>query len=600
MRTSWSRRVVGVFLTLLCGLTLLPGIRNAAAQAPATDAAQATTNAPADATQVPEFWRVPALNALVILGSNTNINPAGVSNVSRLVIRDDLPLLRRPEFRKVVAPYLWQPMTEVRMKNLQQDIILYYRNHDHPLVDVFYPEQVVDNGNLQVVVLEGKLKNVRLQDTQNHPYTNGYTPPSYVRQGISLKEGGPILESRVNSDLDWLNRNPFRKVDAVYKQGADFGESDLVLKVDDQWPFRVFAGYEDSGSRIVGEDRVLAGLTWGKAFGFTDNQFTYQFMGNPGFDQLRAHTASYSVPLPWRHVVRVFGSYVDVKGDVANGVTLQGNSYQTSIRYEVPLPFIEKYQHEFSLGWDYKFSQNSLFFGVPTTVNEPTEVMQAALGYNGVLPDPWGQTSVGAQLFYSPGGLSGKNTDSSFHAYRNATANYFYGRLSGERATKLPLSPDFQLRGINECFSWDIRGSVQASDANLIPSEQLGLGGYATARGYEEREANEDQGWLISNELRTPAFSLLKFVGQSHLHDRLQLLAFWDYGVGYPKHPFGTEARHTTFNSVGPGLRYVITRYLSLRFDYGWQLKASGQDNDSITHKPLQDSRGHLGVQISF
>ena len=128
--------------------------------------------------------------------------------------------------------------------------------------------------------------------------------------------------------------------------------------------------------------RVLAGVLWGKAFGLTDHQFSYQFIGNPGFDLLRAHSASYAVPLPWRHIVRVFGSYVDVKGNVGNGITLEGNSYQASLRYEVPLPFIGRYQHEFSVGGDYKYSENNLIFGVPSTVNKPTEIIRAAVGYS--------------------------------------------------------------------------------------------------------------------------------------------------------------------------------------------------------------------------
>ena len=66
--------------------------------------AAATPCAPdAPKTDVPEFWRVPAMNALVILNSSANFNPNGVTNVSRLVIHDDLPLLRLPEFQQVVT-----------------------------------------------------------------------------------------------------------------------------------------------------------------------------------------------------------------------------------------------------------------------------------------------------------------------------------------------------------------------------------------------------------------------------------------------------------------------------------------------------------------
>src|SRR6185369_12015629 len=101
-------------------------------------------------------------------------------------------------------------------------------------------------------------------------------------------------------------------------------------------------------------------------------------------------------------------------------------------------------------------------------------------------------------------------------------------------------------------------------------------------------------------ELRTPAFSITRFLGKSKLDDRLQLLAFWDYGEGMPKHIHAGQDPHAKFSSAGPGVRYEINRYLALRFDYGWQLMPSGQDNDPVTKKPRQDSRGHLGVQISF
>ncbi len=44
---------------------------------------------------------------------------------------------------------------------------------------------------------------------------------------------------------------------------------------------------------------------------------------------------------------------------------------------------------------------------------------------------------------------------------------------------------------------------------------------------------------------------------------------------------------------VGPGLRYVINPYLSLRFDYGFQLLTTGFGTG-------EHSRGHVGLVISY
>jgi len=130
---------------------------------------------------------------------------------------------------------------------------------------------------------------------------------------------------------------------------------------------------------------------------------------------------------------------------------------------------------------------------------------------------------------------------------------------------------------------------------NLLPSEQLGMGGYATARGYEEREGNGDQGYFISNEIRTPAINLSHFFTKSPLlEDKVQLLGFWDYGEIQNVDLLASEKPHYFFSSVGPGLRYTLSRHFSLRFDYGWQLIHTGLG------PPGQNSRAHLGVVATY
>jgi hemolysin activation/secretion protein len=366
----------------------------------------------------------------------------------------------------------------------------------------------------------------------------------------------------------------------------EYGLTSVLLRVDEQRQWSADFGYEDSGSRITSEDRLIAGVTWGKAFGLEDNQFRYAFTFDPSFDLLRVHSASYYLPLPWRHGLRLSGYYLDVKGDLGGGSTLSGSAYQASLRYEVPLPTIGKFQHEASVGLDFKSSENNLFFNEVSFVNTPTEIFQVAAGYSAVLPDHFGQTSFGIQGYYSPGGVTEKNTDVAFNLSRPlAKASYLYGRVNLERVTHLPAD-----------FSWIIRGIVQVADGNLLPSEQLGMGGYSSARGYEEREGNGDQGYFLSNELRTPAiYPSRLFTKKAAFEDKLQFLGFWDYGSVENVNLLSAEKPHYFFSSVGPGLRYTFSRHFSLRFDYGWQLLNTG-----LNSVPGQHSRAHLGVVATY
>jgi hemolysin activation/secretion protein len=168
-------------------------------------------------------------------------------------------------------------------------------------------------------------------------------------------------------------------------------------------------------------------------------------------------------------------------------------------------------------------------------------------------------------------------------------SNYVYGRVSLERITRLPK--DFSLLTT-------ITG--QASDANLLASEQLSAGGYATVRGYHERVANAEEGIITTVELRTPSFAVLssdyvRVAGERVPSDQLQFLTFWDY-ANLERHDADDTSpapKSYSLSSTGVGLRYTLSEYMSVRFDYGWQIK------DSAVGKRW-DSRGHVGVVLSY
>jgi len=75
----------------------------------------------------------------------------------------------------------------------------------------------------------------------------------------------------------------------------------------ESFPARFYMGYEDSGTKLTGEDRLLAGCNWGTPSGW-DRQLNYQYMTDIGFAFVKAHSGSYATPLRWRHSLMFFGS----------------------------------------------------------------------------------------------------------------------------------------------------------------------------------------------------------------------------------------------------------------------------------------------------
>ncbi|CAG36251.1 ShlB/FhaC/HecB family hemolysin secretion/activation protein [Desulfotalea psychrophila] len=243
------------------------------------------------------------------------------------------------------------------------------------------------------------------------------------------------------------------------------------------------------------------------------------------------------------------------------------------------LDSVNKYLHSVFLGVDYKYSNSNLGFALLPVFNKDVEILQGIVGYNGSLPDHLGMTAFNFQTVLSPGGLLRYNTDYYFNSFQEgASADYLYCNLDIDRLTALPYG-----------FTLSNKAHGQLANGQLLGSEQIGLGGYSTVRGFPEREVNIDSGVLLRNELRTPTIALAELVDYSKSLGDLQLLAFWDYGSGRNDY----EGENQTLSGYGLGLRYNFGSYVSLRLDYGFQ--GSGRD----IYKN-EDSQLHVGLVIGY
>ena len=550
-------------------------------RSPAEAAAPATAEAPKAAEPLPPVVAedTAKLNAVLITSleglafGSTPESAKALGNVSGLVATEDLQLLNTTEFLATVANnYLRRPVTLASINALNRDVVAFFKAKGYPVVDVIVPEQDITAGTLRFIVLQARLGEIRVEG-------NKWFSDELLASQVRTSPGAPLVSKSIFDDLNWLNQNPFRRVGLVYARGAEVGTTDVVLQVEDRRPFRFYAGYENSGNQATGDNRWFVGANWGNAFG-KDHQMNYQFTMADHYEDFYAHSGSYVVPLPWRHTLTVYAAYANSTAEVFAGLlTAEGESYSSGFRYAIPLAAKLKLNHELFFGYDYKFSSNTIIPAtvVPTTI---TEISQFNIGYSANLRDNLGSTSITATGFVSPGNMTKHNENSDFTAASTGSAaDYSYGRLTLERVTRLPL--DFSLVA-------NITG--QLSTGNLLVSEQLGAGGYASLRGYDEREANGEEGFISSVEIRTPSIPLFSADSQ------LQLLAFWDHAELY-RHDYlsaaGSPPNDYALNSAGVGLRYSFSTYLSLRADYGWQLKKT-------TLGDYGDNRGHVGVVVSY
>ncbi len=523
---------------------------------------------------------IPCLKGLLLHCSSKSVRVNDLDYIEGVQVEDvDIPGSCNALY-KYLGDYWARPVTKCDIIDIKRKVILFYREHNRPVVHIQVPPQAVKSGVLQLVVYESRLGCVRALCNQ---YFNSEKLEGYIR----TCPGDRIRADRLVNDLNWINRNPFRTTDLVFTPSTVEGYTDIELVTQDRYPWRIYTGVDNTGIAQSGHNRWFAGFNWGNVFGW-DHIFTYQFTSGTHYNEFWAHSGNYTAPLPWRHTLDLYGGYSEVRADLQGvpGVLTHGSSGQVSFRYEIPLPPGLSILEEFTWGFDWKNTNTNLlnndiiFFG--KTVN----ITQLMVGINAGLETARTKNSGTIEVFWSPGQWFPNQENSHYNDLRAGAKNaYVYGRASVASIFRLPSNFTFE-----PSIRW------QLSSANLLASEQFGLGGYNTVRGYEEREVNGDNAIIVNVELRTAPVSALGWWERCarNFKDELRFLVFLDYGYGKNHKLYFNEREFQYLMGAGPGVRYVIQRYLTVRCDYGFKLR-------QIDFGP-NPNRGmlHFGVVLSY
>ncbi|MCB1108767.1 MAG: ShlB/FhaC/HecB family hemolysin secretion/activation protein [Chlamydiia bacterium] len=518
---------------------------------------------------------VGSINAIVIVGRpDRMVSDSELLVTQGIVIKGvDIPG-KESHFIDQLKPYLGRPLDMDTIGEIKDTINAYFRSQGHPLILVQVPEQDVTSGVLQIMALESRLGQVFVQD-------NKYFSSEKLAKMIRVKPGEYIDEGVLVRNLNLINRNPFRHANILYAPGLEEGTTDLILSVEDRRPLRLYTGYENTGVHATGHNRFYAGLNWGNVFGLGDI-FAYQYTASDNFSTFQAHTAQYIAPFSWGHVLNLMAGYssVDVVLDEflvgQDDGTLQtqqmrnnGFALQGSLRYIMPLYLTRYLLNDLIIGFDFKRTNNTVIFGldIAPDFGQNVNLTQLVLGYAGDYDRTNFRLDFETNLYWSPGKWISDQTDADYESLVPKAKNkWLYWRSAFAYLQRLPKS-----------FSYFLKLEGQLSTANLLPSEDLSLGGWDTVRGYEQSVVNKENVILASTEFRSPPLPIISKGGRRPA-DGFQVLAFLDYGYArnqfaYPKVGNKTvDPQSLWLMGIGPGFRYTIDPYFAARVDWGFKL----------------------------
>ncbi|MGJ4932512.1 ShlB/FhaC/HecB family hemolysin secretion/activation protein [Bradyrhizobium sp. HKCCYLS2038] len=447
--------------------------------------------------------------------------------------------------------YIGQPLTRKLMSEIQAAIAAAYREAGHPFVSITVPPQEVTTGVLQLRVIAFKVGKVAV---------SGAPAADFPPQRIRTSPGELVDARRLETDLDWANRNPFRQVEAVFGPGKDLAQTNLTLQQTARLPWQVFGGYANSGTRLTDRDRVFVGAA---AAPFTSLSAPYndiyasfqltssknfwsaqgQAFGDVGESKYFSPAARVVIPLGWRSSLELTGDFVQTNERPSEPFRIRTLTTEGAAVYRQALSDILPWGRGDLLGGiELKRQNRTTFFTGVDVADGQAEVAQWLIGWTGRWTDGLGSNSFEIRLKSNPGGVLGHNTAADWSLFTN-------GRVSDVRTTFATLS----YNRITPLADWSLKTDVLALVAArpLPDTERIGLGGNDLVRGYVTEDGTVDQGIVMRNSLYLPSFSPSRRPG---FNDTLAPFLLAD--VGWGRDVFFN--RSTSLSSIGLGFDYRI------------------------------------------
>jgi hemolysin activation/secretion protein len=454
--------------------------------------------------------------------------------------------------RAALSPYIGKPLTRAQITRMQAALAGLWRKAGFPFMSVTVPPQEITSGVLSLRIIEFHAGAVKVE--------GGSALERNLAGRMRVEPGQRIDAAAIKEDLDWINRNPFRRVEGVFAPGDGTGASDITLKVTQDKPFQVFGSYANTGSEATGMDRwSFGGGLWLPAL--NDMTLSYRFTRSGEFwdngdvfklDTARggyiSHSGRIDLPTFDRQALSIAPNFVETN-ELVTGTpfSFDNTTFELPILYRSAISNIlpGRYWGDLYFGVEPKWLKRTTAFAGVNVAQGEANLFNLVLGWSDDFSDRYGTTSVDARIKGNPGGVLSKNTAADWAAFTG-------GRVDDNTYVTAGIDIS-RMTDLTHGFGWATQLSGLIAGQALPDSERLSLGGYYAVRGYGSEDGAADAGLVWRNELRLPSYAPLAGAGLG-IRDGLSPFLFADLGHGYD---FAAKD-HMTLASTGAGFDYSI------------------------------------------
>ncbi len=495
--------------------------------------------------QLQQKRRIPAVD-----GTQKSVPPSGqISFVLTRVILSGVTVFAPGELANSYRSYLNKEVHWDDLQAIISAIKARYMEKGYVTTVVYFPEQDIIDGQVELKVVEGRLGTVNI--TGNKRFSS-----SLIRKYFHQKEGDVLNMNVVERDLLRLNRNPDLDVQALLTQGKENGTVDVILKAADEYPHHIGAGFDNMGTRLTGKYRPALSFRSSNLTGGNDQFFANSLYTGRSFGQ----SMSYLFPI---------GTYGTCAGlDVTayrmklgrefKSFDITGSSfiYDPYLLWELALS--DDLEAYLRAGLEAKSIKKRL---EGDTVTDD-QLRIPYVGFDLLKRDPWGQTIFSPAFSWSVEDFLGASARGHPTASREGTGGSFF--KYDQRLDRLQPMP-------KDCFL-SVRTRFQAASRSLPSSEQIQLGGAFSVRGYPEGDYLADMGGNVNIDYAIPIYPIpvswkLPAGGMSW-RDCLRAVVFADAGAGNLKKTEPGEDKSKFLAGIGAGIWFQFKRDISLRLEW--------------------------------
>ncbi len=439
-------------------------------------------------------------------------------------------------------------MTVGQMQQIANAITEYYRSAGFILAQAYIPAQEVDDGVVNIAILEGNLGNVLVEGNKD------YSADVLAKPFADLIDA-PVTASEVESAILTAGDYPGLSVFGVFRPGKNVGETDLVVRVQDERPWDLSVRADNHGTRFTGKNRAVVEGSYNNLTGVGDvisgTALRQYNPANAFFGKVEYRRPFW---LPGLNVGTSFERNPFNVGAEVKAAGISGSTTAADVYAEKSLVRSRELSIYGKLGLRRERSVTEV--NKRKTNKDNLAFLYGNARFESINADARAIDAGSLGFAYGLGGkLGGSNSaDAAGQAIppsrqggsKNFASNDFW-KLEGSFS---------RLQKITGDISFLARFEGQFSNVRLPPPEQYSIGGPTNVRAYNASEFLADTAFYSSVEvsMKAPGFADAKFSDSTTWGNVLRVSFFADYAWGRINDPSATDDANLNVGGVGAGL----------------------------------------------